>query len=107
MKKKRIAKRITSGLVLFLLVAAVFGALVMLLWNAFIPALFNGPTISYWQAVGVLLLLHILLRGTPYYGLRARRIARRRRRFRERMDAMTREERTAVSDELGLNIDGS
>ena len=35
----------------------------MLLWNALIPVLFKGPVLSYWQALGLLVLCHILLRG--------------------------------------------
>lgn len=36
---------------------------VMLLWNALIPALFSGPVLSYWQAAGILILSKILLSG--------------------------------------------
>lgn len=34
--------------------------LIMLLWNSLIPEIFNGPAISYWQSVGLLLLVQIL-----------------------------------------------
>ncbi len=37
--------------------------LVMLLWNALIPALFSGPVLSYWQAAGILILSKILFSG--------------------------------------------
>jgi len=37
--------------------------LVMLLWNALIPELFNGPVLSYWQTAGVFVLAKILLSG--------------------------------------------
>lgn len=37
--------------------------LVMLLWNALVPELFNGPVLSYWQTAGVFLLSKILLSG--------------------------------------------
>jgi hypothetical protein len=36
------------------------GYIVMLLWNALVPALFHGPLLTFWQAVGVLVLLKIL-----------------------------------------------
>ena len=43
---------------------AVLGALVMLLWNWLMPALFPGVgIIDYWQALGLLLLSKILLGG--------------------------------------------
>ena len=46
-------------------VAAVFGFtwVVMLLWNALIPELFNGPEIAYWQTMGLLVLSKILFSG--------------------------------------------
>ena len=37
--------------------------LVMLLWNALIPELFNGPELSYWQTAGLFILSKILLSG--------------------------------------------
>lgn len=46
-------------------VAAVFGFtfVVMLLWNALIPELFNGPELAYWQTLGLLVLSKILFSG--------------------------------------------
>ncbi len=107
MRSKRVAKRVAISLFWFLTLLAVLGALVMLLWNALLPELFNAPTLSYWQAVGMLLLSHLLLRGTPFYGMRARRNARRRRCLDKRLAAMTSEERAAVNDELGIPTDGT
>lgn len=43
-----------------ILILAVTSVIVMLLWNALIPAIFSGPVISYWQAAGLLLLSKIL-----------------------------------------------
>ena len=40
--------------------ALVLGGLVMLLWNAILPALLNFNPIKYWQAVGLLVLCRIL-----------------------------------------------
>lgn len=48
---------------LIIAAVALFGALVWLLWNSLIPQLFSGPVLSYWQALGILLLTHILVRG--------------------------------------------
>lgn len=107
MRSKRVARRVAIHLFFFLILIAALGVLVMLLWNALLPELFNGPTLGYWQAVGVLLLSHILLRGTPFYGMRARRNARRRRRLLARLAEMTAEERAAVNDELGIPTDGT
>ncbi len=53
-----------SRFLLFPLFAAVaallMGALVMWLWNAILPALLGVAFISYWQAVGLLVLCRIL-----------------------------------------------
>lgn len=35
----------------------------MTLWNWLIPTLFSGPVISYWQAIGLLVLSKILFSG--------------------------------------------
>jgi len=42
---------------------ALFSTLVMLLWNALMPVLFHLPVISYWQAVGLLILARFLFGG--------------------------------------------
>ena len=46
-------------------IAAVFGftLVVMLLWNALVPELFNGPELGYWQTLGLLVLSKILFSG--------------------------------------------
>jgi len=49
----------------------VFGALVLvafvfvtqLLWNWLVPTLFNGPVITFWQTLGLLVLSKILFSG--------------------------------------------
>lgn len=40
-----------------------FGGCVWLLWNWLLPELFGLPTISFWQAAGLLLLCKILFGG--------------------------------------------
>jgi hypothetical protein len=35
----------------------------MSLWNWLVPALFNGPKLTFWQALGLLVLSKILLSG--------------------------------------------
>lgn len=42
-----------------------FGAITMLLWNWLIPTVFSGPTITYFQALGLLVLSKILFSGGP------------------------------------------
>ena len=48
------------GLVGAVALAAVVGALVMVLWNAMLPALFGLPVVTFWQAVGLVVLAKIL-----------------------------------------------
>ena len=83
---------------LFLVAIAALGAVVMLLWNAIIPALFTQvPGISYLQALGLLVLSRILFGGLRGHGgWRGRMHGHRRAHGHERWakwQAMTPEER--------------
>ena len=51
-----IGKFVLLGLVCLALV----GFVVMSLWNWLVPELFHGPVITFWQALGLLLLSKIL-----------------------------------------------
>ncbi|MDR1918555.1 MAG: hypothetical protein LBQ65_02780 [Tannerellaceae bacterium] len=57
--KGHIFKHLVWGLA----AAAAFGALVMVLWNALAPDIFGLPSLSYWQALGVLVLARLLFGG--------------------------------------------
>jgi len=46
-----------------IVICAVFGAAVMLLWNALMPRLFGFPELNYLEAAGLLLLSRILFGG--------------------------------------------
>ena len=53
---------------IFILIAIVagvfvFGSVVMLLWNNILPAVFGIGTITFWQALGILVLSKILFGG--------------------------------------------
>jgi len=79
--------RFLPFVVLFL---AVFTFVVMSLWNWLMPALFGWHVISYWQALGLLILSKILFggfRGGPHRDWQWRR------RMMERWEQMTPEER--------------
>ncbi len=54
---------LTAGVAIAALFAFLFGKLVQLLWNATISDIFEIKEISYWQAVGLLLLARILVGG--------------------------------------------
>ena len=66
MKGLRIIKWVLLGIVF----VAVFGLVTMQLWNWLVPALFGGPSLSFWQAIGLLLLAKILLGGFGPRGYR-------------------------------------
>src|SRR5688572_11557659 len=63
-------------LIPFIIAGAVllFGGVVMLLWNAILPGVVGVSTITFWQALGILLLAKILFGGfRGGWGGRARR----------------------------------
>jgi hypothetical protein len=54
---------IIGGIAIGIVIAFLFGWLVMLLWNWLMPAIFGLGTISFWQAWGLVILSHILFKG--------------------------------------------
>jgi hypothetical protein len=95
MRTERIVRGIVRGLMfvpLALLFLAIFGFLFMTLWNWLMPALFGLRVITFWQALGLLILCKIVFggfRGRP--GWRGQ--MRWRSGMRERWEQMTPEER--------------
>jgi hypothetical protein len=82
------------GIMLIVIAAvALFGFIVQHLWNALIPAIIGGRAITFWQAVGLLLLSKILFGG----GFRGRGNMRWRHRMGERWEKMSPEERERFS----------
>lgn len=58
-----IAGMIIFGIIAITGLAILFGFVLMWLWNWLMPELFDLPTVTYWQAVGLFILLKILLGG--------------------------------------------
>jgi hypothetical protein len=56
-------RRVAGFIVLALLGVTVFSTIVMLLWNALLPTLFHFPAITFFQALGLLILSKILFGG--------------------------------------------
>ena len=80
-----------KAVILFVLAVAAVGAAVMLLWNTLLPPLFGWPALTFWQALGLLVLSRLLvggLRGRWGHGGHAWRA-----RMAARWDRMTDEER--------------
>lgn len=58
-----IAGLIILGIVGIVGLAILFGFVIMWLWNWLMPELFGLPMVTYWQAVGLFILLKILIGG--------------------------------------------
>ena len=82
---------------------ALFGELVMHLWNWLLPSLFGWRQIGFWQALGLLILCRILFGGFGGHG-RDRR--RGRRKDFERWEQMTPEERERLRQSLRSRCGG-
>jgi membrane protein implicated in regulation of membrane protease activity len=92
--------KLGKGLSFLAVALTVFGLIVMLLWNALVPELFGGPFLSFWQAVGLLTLSHILLRGwAPWRYGKEWRDRRWKQKLEEKLAAMTPEEREQFKEE--------
>ncbi len=84
-------------------VLALLALAVMLLWNSLVPELFHGPSLQYWQALGLLLLSRILfggLRGRGWHGHWRQRM------WRERWENMTPEERARLREHFQRRCGG-
>ncbi|WP_413735969.1 hypothetical protein ACL2XP_24415 [Sodalis sp. RH21] len=76
----------------------VMATLVMLLWNALLPAIFGVTSIGFFQALGLLILSKILFGGFGGRGM----FGRGGRELRERWMAMSPEQREAFIKERGM-----
>src|SRR6201993_5421078 len=88
MRKKRFIRAL-KFLPIAVLFVALFGLIVMSLWNWLMPVLFGWKVVTFWQAIGLVILSKILFggfRGGPT-GMHWRH------RMMERWDKMTPEER--------------
>ncbi len=84
--------------------AALFlgGLVVMLLWNAILPEVTNAGTLSYWQAVGLLLLSRILFgnwRGGKPGGYSGKKQHWRHKAWREKWANMSEQERAQFREQ--------
>ncbi|KAA2240510.1 hypothetical protein F0L74_30625 [Chitinophaga agrisoli] len=84
-------------ILLGILFVTVLGFVVMTLWNCLIPDLFHGPVITFWQALG-LLLLGKLLFGWHGHQHGAAWKANWKEKMRRRMESMTPEEKERLRD---------
>ncbi|NJO88252.1 MAG: hypothetical protein HC831_04225 [Chloroflexia bacterium] len=85
-------RRYFIGPVILIAVAA-FSALVMLLWNALMPVIFSLPVITFWQALGLLVLSKLLFGMNRHHS--HWRYSPWKSDFREKISKMTPEEKKA------------
>jgi hypothetical protein len=83
------------GIVLFTFIG---GEVVMRLWNWLLPMIFGWRQITFWQALGILLLCRILFGGLGHHGPGRSKF---RRRMDERWEHMTPEERERFRQGMG------
>jgi hypothetical protein len=87
-----------------LIAIAVIGFVTMLLWNWLVPALFNGPLIDYWQAIGLLVLSKLLFWGfggkRHHYGPESHGMYQWKNRFAEKFSNMSPQDREAFKEKL-------
>jgi hypothetical protein len=73
MMRSIVGRRIAIGVagsIAIVLFTFIGGQAVKLLWNALLPALFGLPVVTFWQALGLLVLCRILFGGFGRHGHR-------------------------------------
>lgn len=80
-------------LLVFLAFVALGVQIVRLLWNGLLPPLFGLPEITFWQALGILVLSRILFGGFGFHGGSGSH-------YRRRWEALTPEERERVRERI-------
>lgn len=97
--------RILAWIALGLIAVFAFGFVTMLLWNWLVPALFSGPVVTFWQAMGLLLLSKFLFWGFGakrgcYPHHRARSGWNWNDKFYDKFSSMTPEDRAALKQKM-------
>ena len=65
---KSFRKQKGLGMLIFLVVFALVGLLVMLLWNALLPTIIGVSSVSYLQSLGIIVLSRFLFGGLGHWG---------------------------------------
>lgn len=100
------AAKITALVVLSI---AGMGFLLMILWNVLIPDIFNGPQITFMQALGLLLLSRLLFMGFKPWGWKQNYVAKSeywRKKFEEKVANMPPEQREKIKQAYARRCGG-
>ena len=93
-------RRKFAFVLLALAMVVIVGFVVMILWNWLMPVLFGLPTITYWQALGLLVLSKILFGGFKKPGGGPGSSWHWRRRFMKKWENMSEEDRQKMRDKF-------
>jgi len=96
--RNKFGKRKWLFIPIFIAAILLFGAIVMGLWNAILPAVIGVKSISLWQALGILVLSKILFGGF-HGGWRGRHGKERWMEMKQKFAAMSPEEREKLKEE--------
>jgi Ca2+/H+ antiporter, TMEM165/GDT1 family len=91
-------RKVIGVLVLVTAGVMVIGSIVMVLWNAVMPAVFHLPLVDFWQALGLFCLAKLLFSGFRGVGPRMRW---KRDQLKEAWTKMTPEQREKFKQEWG------
>jgi Ca2+/H+ antiporter, TMEM165/GDT1 family len=81
------------------LVVLAFSYLVMFLWNAILPEVVHVNPITYWQAMGLLVLSRLLFGGFGFRGNHHHHHVEKAREIREKWKGMSEEEKAQFKEE--------
>jgi Ca2+/H+ antiporter, TMEM165/GDT1 family len=98
MKRGFIARKVVKILLVVAAAILLFGFIVMSLWNAILPAVIHVGTITFAQALGILVLSKILFGGFHGGGWGGRR-RQWREKMKEKWEHMTPEQRTQFKED--------
>jgi hypothetical protein len=100
-RKQKIALIAPLALAGFALFVALGAQVVHLLWNWLLPAIFGLPAITFWQALGILILTRILFGG---FGLGGNRRYGRGRRWQQMSDEERDRFRQKMRERYGCEV---
>jgi len=98
-------KKIIFFIPVVLLIAAVLGFVVMFLWNGILPDVVHAGCLTFWQALGLLVLCRILF-GNFNKGGGGNRFREKAREMRSKWEGMNEEERAKFKEEYRRRCGG-